>query len=242
MRAVSETAAGWPLAASLALVLVRDRVRAGRRRRALNQALHELRRPLQALSLMAAGNGGPAGQTQLDLARLAVADLDATLNDEPRRPRPRQVPCRPLVEAAIERWRRVVADPIGLRWEAGSAVLVAEPERLSQALDNLIANALEHGRPPVLVAVSRFGDRVRIAVKDGGEHPSGSAVPDGPVARTVATVATRLRAPGRRRHGLRVVSSVAAGHGGRFAIHRSAAGTIAILELPLAGHGAARAA
>jgi hypothetical protein len=43
--------AGWPLALTVAAFLVRERVRGDRRRGALNRALHELRRPLQALAL-----------------------------------------------------------------------------------------------------------------------------------------------------------------------------------------------
>ncbi len=142
MRAAPDTvAAGWPLATCLALELVRDRVRDGRRRRDLRRAVHELRRSLQALAL-----GAPAGEgtgSQLELARTALADLEAVVWGEPPSPRPRPVAGRPLLQAAIERWRRIVADPIELRWNAGAATLVAVPERISQAVDNLIAKAVE---------------------------------------------------------------------------------------------------
>jgi signal transduction histidine kinase len=44
--------------------------------------------------------------------------------------------------------------------------------------------------------------------------------------------------PERRGHGLALVSEIAAAHGGRFAISRSPNGTVAALELPLAGPAA----
>jgi hypothetical protein len=47
-----------------------------------------------------------------------------------------------------------------------------------------------------------------------------------------------MRQAGRRDprhgHGLRIISAIAAEHGGRFEIRRSTTGTTAILELPLA--------
>ena len=46
-----------PVALTMAVVAVRDRVRGTRRRRALNERLHELRRPLQGAVLAAAGAG-----------------------------------------------------------------------------------------------------------------------------------------------------------------------------------------
>ena len=48
---LAEIAAGLPLAASFALAGGINTLREGRRRAALNEAMHELRRPLQALSL-----------------------------------------------------------------------------------------------------------------------------------------------------------------------------------------------
>ncbi|MBM7516717.1 hybrid sensor histidine kinase/response regulator [Nocardioides nitrophenolicus] len=46
--------------------------------------------------------------------------------------------------------------------------LVADPSRLGQALDNLLENAIRHGRPPVAVVGERTARGVRIAVSDGG--------------------------------------------------------------------------
>ena len=46
--------------------------------------------------------------------------------------------------------------------------LVADPLRLGQALDNLLENAIRHGRPPVAVAGERTARGIRIVVSDAG--------------------------------------------------------------------------
>jgi PAS domain S-box-containing protein len=47
--------------------------------------------------------------------------------------------------------------------------VLGEPDRLGQAIDNLISNALRHGVPPVSVRADRRADRVEITVSDRGE-------------------------------------------------------------------------
>ena len=111
MRLLSQSAAaGWPLSATLVLALAGLSIRAGRRRQALNEALHELRRPLQTMALSA-----PNGTIQLALA--ALARVDAELNGHQRERRLGPVPCRALVEGAIGRWR----SRAGLSPEGGSS-------------------------------------------------------------------------------------------------------------------------
>lgn len=46
--------------------------------------------------------------------------------------------------------------------------LVADPSRLGQALDNLLENAIRHGRPPVAMSGERTARGIRIAVSDAG--------------------------------------------------------------------------
>ena len=221
--------AGWPLAVAAATILVRERMRAARRRGALDRALHELRRPLQALALLppedarnGAARDGSGAPGRLELALAALDDLDREINggDPPLRLRP--VECRQWVEGSLGRWRVAAGragSPVELRWQAGSATVLADPRRLAQALDNLIVNAIEHGGPPIRVDASLSDAGVRIAVVDrgaGGPEPRG-------------------RARGRRGHGLEVVGRVAAQHGGRFVVRHGERGTVAALELPLAG-------
>jgi PAS domain S-box-containing protein len=60
---------------------------------------------------------------------------------------------------------------IDLRADRGLRVR-ADPVRLTQMLDNLVMNALRHGRPPVTVTAAHGAGRVEIAVRDAGEGVS----------------------------------------------------------------------
>ncbi|MGH2981981.1 MAG: ATP-binding protein [Solirubrobacterales bacterium] len=236
---VQTTIAGWPLAAVLATVLVGSRLRAGRRREAMNRAVHELRRPLQLLAMsppapFAAGSAAP-----LELALAALTQLDREINGGAGASL-RLVSCRELVGAAVGRWRsraRLAGGSIALRWRAGGAPVIADPMLISQALDNLIVNALEHGGPNVVVEVRAAAGRLRISVADDGSSSSGASRRGSP-----ADVIARLTGRARHGHGIEVVRSVAAAHRGRFAFQRSDGGSVAMLELPLAGAGGALAA
>lgn len=241
MSPVADTAlAGWPLAGVLAMVLVGERLRAGRRREALNRSLHELRRPLQLLALGHRVAPAANAAQPLELAIAALVQLDREINGGGAPESRRLVSCRELAGAAVGRWRgraKLVGGSIALRWRAGGAPLIADPARISQALDNLIVNALEHGGPNVVVEARAAGDRLRIAVADDGRAarpPSRAGAP--------ADVIARLTGRRRRGHGLEVVRAVAAAHRGRFALQRSEGGTVAVLELPLAEFGGALAA
>jgi two-component system, OmpR family, sensor histidine kinase MtrB len=203
-------------------------------KRELNRALHELRRPLQALVLMESCARQPAASPPaasrrglLEVAASALQDLDGAVNGEaPARP-PRRFSCREVVLAALERWRPVAARAGGIRvyWDAGPAPVEGDPVQMAQALDNLITNALEHGGPPVVVTGARVVGRIRVTIANGAaERP-----------------AARRRDP-RRGHGTEVVSRVASAHRGRFAICQTGSGCVAALELPLAESGSALAA
>jgi C4-dicarboxylate-specific signal transduction histidine kinase len=129
--------------------------------------------------------------------------------------------------ACLERWRPQAsrADGIRVYWDAGPAPIDGDAARLTQALDNLLANAIEHGGPPIVITGARVAGRLRITIANG--------VQPGRVAHT---------ADPRRGHGTDVVSEVASAHGGRFALCQTASGCVAALELPLAEPGYARAA
>jgi signal transduction histidine kinase len=217
-----------PLAMSAAAVLAGGRVRERRRREALNRALHELRRPLQALALAAID---PA---RLEPVLTALDDLDGAINGTQPRREPELVEVRHLAEGVVSRWAGTAPGPNGrpaLRWHAGGARVLGDRAQLARALDNLVANAIEHGRGPIEMLGTRRRDRLRILVRDGGprtveSHPPSLRIPAGERAH-------RRRDP-RRGHGLEIVRGVAAAHGGRFVLRRSAAVTVAALDLPLA--------
>jgi two-component system sensor histidine kinase TctE len=214
--------AGWPLAlaAAVAGLAVGDRVREARRRESLNRALHELRRPLQTLVLCPAASRNREGHA-IRVALAALGELDRAINGGASSLAPRPVVCRALVQAAVERWRGIAAAShrsLALEWRAGTAAVMVDPERLAQALDNLIHNALVHGGLRIRVAASVFAGGVRISVADSGAAASRPG----------------RRSDPRHGHGLRIVSAVAAEHGGRFLLRTSADGTRATLELPFA--------
>jgi signal transduction histidine kinase len=211
-----------PVALSMAVVVAGGRMRDGRRRRSLNERLHEIRRPLQALALSAKPHR-TEGPDPLELALAALRDLDREVNGGGIEFRRRPVEARMLAIAACERWRLRVGRAgrrIAVRWRCGDALADVDPLRVSQALDNLIANALEHGGGPITLEGVRHGDRIDLVVRDTG-----------------GTRAERLRdhADPRRGHGLRITRRLARGNGGELRVlGRGSAGTVAALVLPLA--------
>jgi signal transduction histidine kinase len=235
MTELAEIVAGWPLAASMTAVAAAQGLRAGRRRSALNEALHELRRPLQAIAL--AGPGTTAAPAMLEssmrLAAAALERLDREVNGGALQRPVEAVEVRPLVEAATRRWQARASlggGSLCLRWRAGRAVVIGDRVELSQALDNLIVNAIEHGGPAISVDVRPYRGCVRIVIADSGRASRPASRRDTP-----ADVIARLSGRRRRGHGLAVVRQVAASHDGRFALRRSERGSLALFELPLGG-------
>jgi two-component system sensor histidine kinase FlrB len=227
---------GWPLAMMLAFALLRQSFRASRRRTAINRALHEVRRPLQAFAL-----AGPdlkstrSGAGSLGLAMAALAQLDAEVNRGRAPDDPVHAPCAELLEDAIARWQTqaaIAGKAIEIRDSTAANIAVAGSAAVAQAVDNLIVNAIEHGGPEIVVEASTSGTWVRFRVADNG---------DGSV-RPKRFRLTRLSGRRRRGHGLDVVRRIASGQGGRFMLQRSQEGTVAHLELPIVGDGGACAA
>jgi len=242
MTELSQIVAGWPVVASMAAAVVAQGLRNGRRRTALNEALHELRRPLQVVALAAGPEGLPSRRhgDPMELAAAALDKLDHEINGGLLAPAWGEVGARSLVEGAVARWqgRALRSDSsLELRWNAGEATVRGDRCSLAQAIDNLIVNAIEHGGPTVVVAVRRRQGRLRIAVVDSGR----AARPRRRPRRTVEA-ASRLSGRNRRGHGLTVVRRIASEHDGRFVFSRAATGSQAVLELPLADDSAAWAA
>ncbi len=205
-------------------------------RRRLNRALHELRRPLQALALLDDGAAvvppasppGAARRGLIELATCALTELDGAVNGEGAPPTRRLVSSREVVLAALERWRPATSEAGGIRvfWDAGPAPVAGDPVAMAQALDNLIANALEHGGPPLVVTAARVSGRLRLTLangRSGDERRNGNRDP-------------------RRGHGVGIVREFAESHAGRFALCETGSGCVAALELPIAEPELARAA
>jgi two-component system sensor histidine kinase MtrB len=67
---------------------------------------------------------------------------------------------------AVRGWSGQVE--IDLRHGPDQPVVPADPRRLDTVVSNLVGNALEHGEPPVRVAVSADADAVTVVVSDAG--------------------------------------------------------------------------
>jgi signal transduction histidine kinase len=231
---LAQIAAGFPLAASFAIAGGITAFREGRRRASLNAAVHELRRPLQVLSLSLpadAATGGPL-ESSLRLAAAAVDRLEREINGELDRDASEPISTRPLVEAAVARWRpraALLGRSLTLRWRGGDPLLRGDEIGLSQALDNLINNSFEHGGGEVTVEAREIGRFLRLAVLDSGSTTKS------PRRRGRWWEPVLLNGRSRHGHGLRVVRGVAARHGGSFQLRRTSNGTEARLELPLQG-------
>jgi signal transduction histidine kinase len=223
----SAVAAGLPMAASFAMAGGFVAFREARRRTLLNAALHELRRPLQALSLLVSGPGGSV-EGSLEMAVAAVDQLDREINGRSSLTETERFFLRPIVEATVERWRPVATRAgrsLELVWSGGDGELEGRPVALAQMVDNMISNAIEHGGGAIALEAEVERGLCRLSVRDEGGA--------GTAARS--RVLSRGRLTGRRRHGhgLQIVRRVAAQHRGRFSLVRSGGGTEAKLALPV---------
>lgn len=221
------------MALSFALAGGIGALREGRRRSSLNEAVHELRRPLQVLALSLPGDGAAATglDSSLRLAVAAVDRLEREINGGGSAGENAALFPRPTIEAAMERWRGradLTGRRLSLYWKAGEPFLLGDEIELGQALDNMISNAFEHGSGEVAVEVREGGGFLRVAVLDAGCAAVSAPKP---------AWGLRARIGGRDRHGhgLRIVRRIADRHGGSFRLQRSHESTEARLELPIAG-------
>lgn len=231
---LAQAAAAFPLAASFAIAGGITAVREGRRRAALNEAVHELRRPLQVLALsLPASSTSPAGlDSSLQLAAAAVDRLEREINGGRSAGSAASISLRPVVETAVARWQGCAAHTqrsLNLRWNANDPLLQMDEVELSQAVDNMINNAFEHGTGEVTVEVCENGGSLCLAVLDFGSPASPSPKLKWPDLRA------RISGRSRHGHGLKIVRRAAAQHGGSFQLRRSPQGAEARLELPLTG-------
>jgi signal transduction histidine kinase len=158
------------------------------RRRLLANLVHELGRPLGAVrsavgALLNGADQDPALRQELltgidsQLQRLEplldnLAQLHDTLLDIPRLKR-RPVALAPWLSEVLSLWR-AAAQEKNLRWSVSIPdslpTLDIDPDRLAQAIGNLVSNAIKFTPPEgaVSIAVARQDGHLRIAVQDSG--------------------------------------------------------------------------
>jgi heavy metal sensor kinase len=160
-----------------------------RERRLLSDASHELRTPLTVLraEVQVALRGErdahelraaleSVGEEAERLSRLADDLLVLARADQGRLPiRGEPVGAGELINAAAGR-ATAAASALGRRVrveiEPAGTIVLADPDRTGQALDNLVANALTHGRGEVRLAARPRKGRVELHVTDeGGGFP-----------------------------------------------------------------------
>lgn len=192
--------------------------------------VHEVRSPVAALAALAETVSETAGSARAEVVRLAlgacvsieriVTDLAlASLRLEP-------VDLGALVVDAVATYGRGVT----LRVEPGLPDVDADPVRLRQAVDNLVANAHVHGQTedPVRIHVGAAPGGVAVTVSD-----SGPGVPARDLER-IFEPGIRLddRRPGSGL-GLAVTRTIATAHGGTVGAESDAGGATFTLWLPV---------
>lgn len=209
---LAATAAAGVAAAAAALAAARRRARAA-------DACHELRRPLQVLALACEREPDRADLRQplLQAAR-ALAQLELALTGA-------EEPSAAAGEASVE---ALLADAVA-RWHGAGAVraagaapragIEADPVAVGATLDNLIANALEHGDGEGVEIGATAGDGpVRLWVRNGPPRPGRPR---------------RITRSPQRGRGLAIAERLALGLGGRLERPRlTGRGVEAAIELP----------
>jgi signal transduction histidine kinase len=260
---VALAAFGWVLAVGAYGLALAARRELDTRMERLARAAHELRRPLTAARLAAHGLAGANGDRparaaaiERELARAGrlLGDLDAVrgVAAPPWPGKPRTVFVGELLADVVASWEAVAAAQgraVRVEPGAGAEVVVrGDPDRLGQALANLVANALEHGAGTVRVGASAPDEvsldpsaraevrsvasdatarpeRVMLWVSDAGPGP-GEALDD---------FVGRARAGrGARGRGLAIAAEIARAHGGALRVERDGTtrSSRLVLDLP----------
>jgi signal transduction histidine kinase len=238
------------LATTMNQLLTRLRGALARQRALVADASHELRTPFAVLSgeLELAGRPGRtreeladaiarAGDETNRLARLTEQLLLLARSDEDRRP-----PCRErtdlhalLARSAGRAAKRALARGVHCEVDATPGLTAyLEPDRVGQALDNLVDNALRFAPSGTAIVISArcTGPDLRIEVADSGPGFPEEFLPRA-FERFARPDSSRARRDGGAGLGLAIVNAVAQAHGGHAeARNRPEGGAVVCIDLP----------
>lgn len=238
------------LAVTMNQLLGRLRGALARQRALVADASHELRTPFAVLSgeLELAGRPGRsreelalavarAGEETARLARLTDQLLFLARSDEDRvSPRREPTGLRPLLVRSAEH-AAARAESAGVRCEVNAPdglVAALDPDRIGEAVDNLVGNALRFAPPGTSVTLSAraSGPDLLIEVADSGPGFPVDFLPHA-FERFARPDSSRARQDGGAGLGLAIVSAIAQAHGGTAtARNRPEGGAVVALELP----------
>jgi two-component system OmpR family sensor kinase len=214
-------------------------------RRFVDDAGHELRTPITVIrgNLELMGDGPEERQQTVDvvtdeldrMARIVDELLDLAKAEQPDFVQPQPLNLADLTRDVAAKGESLGGRPWGVDAVA-NVVLIADRQRITQAIMNLMRNALEHtpDGTPVSVGSRVVGDTAWIWVRDAGP---GIPVEDR------ERLFERFSRGGRGRHsgsgaglGLAIVKSIAEAHGGRVELETTVGlGSTFTLVIPIDG-------
>jgi signal transduction histidine kinase len=221
-----------------------------RQRALVADASHELRTPFAVLrgELELAARPGrsrqelaaaveQASEETARLARITEQLLFLARSDEDRIP-PRREPTNIrllLTRSAEHAASRASSAGVSCQVQAPANLTAdVDPDRIGEAIDNLVDNALRFAPPgtPIVISASAAGPDLAIEVSDSGPGFPPEFLPHA-FERFARPDSGRARSDGGAGLGLAIVSAIAHAHGGRAtARNQPHGGAVAALELP----------
>jgi two-component system OmpR family sensor kinase len=208
-------------------------------RRFVRFASHELRTPVtvargftelireQATHAQLRDDAGIVLDELTKLERIAARLLTLAQMDEQSTFRPEHVDLDALLRQTLKRWRPVADRQWSVDSHAGR--LIADPDRLTTALDSLLDNAVRYTEDGgcIAIAACRDGTTVRVTVEDDGVGIPAAEMP-------FVFDSFRSGWRGKTGMGLAIVKAVVEAHGGSVCVEARAGGGAALsFMLPL---------
>lgn len=225
------------------------------RRRLIDDLSHELNTPLSVIRLEANGlldglqEPAPAADRiirEVTMLRNLVRDLNWLAETDSGELRLHRKPCSAaqLIDAEVERWQpQAQAGGVTLTRRSSAALpaLDLDPLRMSQALGNVVHNALQHTEAGGSIAVAAApapGGRVAITVSDDGAGIDAADLPH-LFDRLYRADASRTRRTGGAGLGLAIAHAIVTAHGGTLRVTSAGRGRGTIVRFLLPSGGGA---